>query len=346
MRVALRQSFAPIVASGSTVILGVLCLLFSELNSNRGLGPVAAIGIACSLLVALTFLPAGLVLLGRVAFWPFRPAYGSPHPETTGVWGRVARLVGRRARRVWIVTAVGPARVRSICTHPRRGRAVRDRAVPPAGGVGRGSGRAVAALLRRRREPRRGHRRTRTRPTRCSRSSMAPTASTLPPLVTESGQPGQGPPKVVDGQVQIDAVLGADPNSDEAIATVSELAGRTLDDISGADALVGGTTAINLDVRESSQRDNTVIIPIVLVGDLRRPGTPAACAARTGAADRYRGPVLRGHARGGVTGVRLRLRLAGSDPFGAAVRVRVPRRSRHRLQHLLDDADPRGVIPS
>ena len=86
------------------MILGVLCLLFSELNSNRGLGPVAAIGIACSLLVALTFLPAALVLLGRVAFWPSGrradPASGDHRSR-----GRVARLVGRRARRVWIVTA-------------------------------------------------------------------------------------------------------------------------------------------------------------------------------------------------------------------------------------------------
>ena len=65
--------------------------------------------------------------------------------------------------------------------------------------------------------------------------------------MTESGQPGQGPAKVVDGQVQIDAVLGSDPNSDEAFATVRGLR-VDLDDVSGADALVGGTTAINLDV--------------------------------------------------------------------------------------------------
>ena len=94
MRVAWRASVEPIVASGGTVILGLLCLLVSDLASNRGLGPVGAIGIACALLVALTFLPAVLVLLGRAAFWPFRPAYGSPPAEESGIWAP-----GRRAGR-------------------------------------------------------------------------------------------------------------------------------------------------------------------------------------------------------------------------------------------------------
>lgn len=81
VRVALRATALPILASGGTVIVGVLCLLFSDLNSNRGLGPVAAIGIASSLLVQLTFLPAALALFGRVAFWPARPAYGTDVEE-------------------------------------------------------------------------------------------------------------------------------------------------------------------------------------------------------------------------------------------------------------------------
>ena len=107
VRVALRASAEPIIASGCTVILGVLCLLFSDLNSNKGLGPVAALGIAASLLTALTFLPAVLALLGRAAFWPFRPAYGSEPAEDRGIWARVAALVGRRPRVVWAVTALG-----------------------------------------------------------------------------------------------------------------------------------------------------------------------------------------------------------------------------------------------
>src|SRR3954469_19296945 len=105
MRIALRQSWEPIVASGATVILGVLCLLFSDLGSNRGLGPISAVSIAFAMLAALTFLPAVLVLFGRAAFWPFRPKYGEEHRSGRG-WDRVATSVGRRPGR-YLLGSVG-----------------------------------------------------------------------------------------------------------------------------------------------------------------------------------------------------------------------------------------------
>ncbi len=79
MRIALRESFGPITASAATVAAGLLALLLSDLTNNRALGPVGAIGIVCSVLSALTFLPAALVLLGRKAYW-LKP---SPSPQKT-----------------------------------------------------------------------------------------------------------------------------------------------------------------------------------------------------------------------------------------------------------------------
>ncbi|MCU1446433.1 MMPL family transporter [Cryobacterium sp.] len=66
--VALRGSFEPILAAGGTVIVGLLCLLFSDLNSNKALGPVAAIGIGFALVAALTLLPSLMLWAGRAAF--------------------------------------------------------------------------------------------------------------------------------------------------------------------------------------------------------------------------------------------------------------------------------------
>ncbi len=103
MRRALRGAAPAIVASAATVMIGLLCLLFSELNSNKSLGPVGAVGIAAAMLVMLTFLPA-VLLFGRWLFWPFVPKYGSPSHEQSGLWGRVARLVGRRPRVAWVAT--------------------------------------------------------------------------------------------------------------------------------------------------------------------------------------------------------------------------------------------------
>ncbi len=73
LRRAVRGSLEPIIASGGTVIAGLLCLLLSDLESNRALGPVAAVGILCAMLCALTFLPALLALTGRISYWPRVP---------------------------------------------------------------------------------------------------------------------------------------------------------------------------------------------------------------------------------------------------------------------------------
>src|SRR5690606_1662678 len=50
---AIKGSIEPIVASGGTVIAGLMCLLLSDLKSNSTLGPVASIGIVFAMLSAL-----------------------------------------------------------------------------------------------------------------------------------------------------------------------------------------------------------------------------------------------------------------------------------------------------
>lgn len=62
LKAAWRGVVEPIVASGATVSIGLLCLLLSELNSNRSLGPVGAVGIVACLAVLLTLLPAFLAI--------------------------------------------------------------------------------------------------------------------------------------------------------------------------------------------------------------------------------------------------------------------------------------------
>src|SRR6187431_1187304 len=109
---AWRGAFEPIIASGGTVIAGLLCLLLSDLATNRALGPIGAIGIAFAVLSALTFLPALLAVFGRAAFWPFiptRPLALIPDDLTQpvkGFWPRQARLVARRARPVWVIATI------------------------------------------------------------------------------------------------------------------------------------------------------------------------------------------------------------------------------------------------
>jgi RND superfamily putative drug exporter len=67
LRAAWRGTVEPIVASAGTASLGLLMLLFSELNSNKSTGPVAATGIAAALVVMLTLLPALLLVPSAAA---------------------------------------------------------------------------------------------------------------------------------------------------------------------------------------------------------------------------------------------------------------------------------------
>jgi uncharacterized membrane protein YdfJ with MMPL/SSD domain len=73
MRQALRRAGPAVFASGSTVILALLCLSLAQVNGTSGLGPIGAMGVALAMLSMLTLLPAALVAGGRRAFWPFMP---------------------------------------------------------------------------------------------------------------------------------------------------------------------------------------------------------------------------------------------------------------------------------
>lgn len=109
---AYKGSLEPILASGGTVIVGLLCLLLSDLASNKALGPVGSIGIAMAMLGALTFLPSALLLAGRKAFWPVIPRADlkarTVHKKKLekGVWHKVGEFVQKRPRPIWIVTAL------------------------------------------------------------------------------------------------------------------------------------------------------------------------------------------------------------------------------------------------
>jgi putative drug exporter of the RND superfamily len=90
MRTALASAGPAIFASAATVIAALLCLTLAEVEGTAGLGPIAAIGIACAALSMLTLLPALLTIFGRRAFWPFVPhtPETAPKVEEVSEWAR------------------------------------------------------------------------------------------------------------------------------------------------------------------------------------------------------------------------------------------------------------------
>jgi putative drug exporter of the RND superfamily len=361
MRRAWRRAVEPIGASAATVVLGLLCLLLSDLGSTRGLGPVGALGIAGALLAALTFLPvlllwpvvvvgllavgvtaaaggvlagpAGAVALAGVALvvgsglgvlrrralaaslagalggpghgqalpWYARPASGRwlfwprvPHADRLGVaaeppadrlgtatdlpvgalatatdlpvgagWRRLAALVGRRPRTVWVATlgvllaaaafapslrAEGVSQTDIFRTDVESVAGTQALARHFPGGSGspavlvvpqEQAGRALALV----------------------RGVPGVSRADLTAARSPTGQPAG--PRVLAGQVQVEATLAAAADSPQAEEVVRRL--RSVADQVGTDVLVGGGTAVNLDVRAASQRDLAVVLPAILV---------------------------------------------------------------------------------
>lgn len=261
MRVAWRAAVEPIAASAATVILGLLCLLLSRLGSTKGLGPVGAFGIAGAFIAAMTFLPAILLAFGRRIFWPSIPRVDHVHSrDQVGgrrLWGRVSGLVGRRSRRVWAISALALlACAAFLPTFKASGTSQEDlflnkvESVTGQQQLGKhfdaGAGTPVEIL---------------TPVALADRVVQAAAKVDGVGGASASVAPGV-PPKVVDGKVLVQATLKIPADSPDATKVVKHL--RTdLDSIS-PDILVGGNTAINLDVLDAAQRDLKVIIPTIL----------------------------------------------------------------------------------
>jgi RND superfamily putative drug exporter len=252
MAYALHRAAPAIIASALTVVLGMLCLVFADLNSTAGLGPVAAIGIGVGLLVMITLLPALLVIFGRWIFWPARPTMGTHEPTSDGVWARVGRRIAVRPRTVWIGTSVVLAACSlGIFALNATGLATEDSYTKEFDSV-KGQKMLTAHDLADSGSP-------------VLVVADAARADGVKQALT--GIKGIGDPvgPIVKGGVAFfSAPLGSDPTSPEAFATVDRVR-ASVHAVDGADALVGGGSAITADIEAASAHDNKVIIPLVLL---------------------------------------------------------------------------------
>ncbi|NGZ99557.1 MMPL family transporter [Nocardioides sp. W3-2-3] len=84
-----------LLASAATVILGAICLGFTDLAIFATTGPPMAICVAVTVAVSLTFTPA-------LMRW-FGPRIGpAPQPRADSRWARTGRLVGRHPARILV----------------------------------------------------------------------------------------------------------------------------------------------------------------------------------------------------------------------------------------------------
>ena len=300
---AWRGAFEPILASGGTVIAGLLCLLLSDLATNRALGPIASIGIVFAVLSALTFLPALLALTGRAAFWPFIPKPGArtdpgdaaealvtdPHAPVKGFWSRQARLIARHARPVWIVTTVvliaAAAGVLQLKADgvPQSDLVLgaseaRDGQDVLAQHFAAGSGSPAYVIVPEDRVADAVQVLTDAEGIDSIAAVSQDAASGQIGVALDGGDvvyTVAGPPQASGAPAPAPTVAGGDvllvaTLADEADSLAAEDAVRSLrtalaDELGAGTTFVGGPTAIDLDTNDTSIRDRTVIIPVILV---------------------------------------------------------------------------------
>ncbi len=253
MAYALHRAAPAIFASAATVAVGMLCLSFAELNSTAGLGPVAAIGVTVTMLVMTILLPALLVICGRWVFWPKRPTFGSAEPTADGIWARMGRSISHRPRRVWVITTglllfaclglfrLDTSGLATDETYTKEFDSIKGQKLLTEHGLSDNSN-TVQVIT--------------------DTDQAADVVSSLSG-VDGLGEPGE-PQPLTEGRSWFEATINADISSSEA-ADIVEATRDAVDDVGGANALVGGGSAFYLDTKIASVRDSWVIMPLVLL---------------------------------------------------------------------------------
>ncbi|QDP95399.1 MMPL family transporter [Microlunatus elymi] len=249
---AVRGTVPAILASNVTVVLSLLTLLLTLMPNTRGLGVAAAIGLAIALIFALVLLPAALAVCGRRLFWPFVPAPDRPQQRPVGtVWRRAATGVTRRPLPVVLasVAVLGVLACGLIGTRVGLSQLEQFR-VPSESAAGlqtvsrhfpAGETAPVTVIAN-----------------SDSTDQVVKAARNVPGVdaVRPAGTSG-------DGLVRIIVVESAAPGSDGSLQTVRGLR-DAVHAVPGADALVGGQNAQDVDIRAASKHDLLTVAPLIL----------------------------------------------------------------------------------
>ncbi|MGO2050737.1 MAG: MMPL family transporter, partial [Microbacterium sp.] len=253
---AWRKTVPAIVASNVTVVLALLTLALAVIPGTRGLGISSAVGLLIALAAVLLALPPLLAVCGRKVFWPFVPKPASAaepgRPKRDSVWHRIATRVMKRP----VVSLVSGLALLAVMA---------------TGLIGTTVGLDQVEKFRVQSE---------------SAAGLEVLAEHFPPgesqpifVVSNSSHADE----VIDAVDDLDGVVRAHPTGEtddgeltrimvtgeyapgttESLDLVTELR-EVVHDVPGADALVGGATATDLDARAGNQQDLLVIAPLVL----------------------------------------------------------------------------------
>ena len=251
LAVAWRRTAPAIVASNVAVVLALLTLVLAVIPGTQGLGLSSAVGLLIALAAALFALPPLLAIVGRKVFWPLIPRAGG-EARSGLAWRAVASRVVRRplaslgaglALLAVMATGLSGTSVGleqldkfRVPSESAAGLAVLAGHFPP--------GEAQPVFV------------------------VSGTQQAAQVLAAVEGVDGVVRANVVgqtrDGSLSRILVTGEyGPGTEDSLALVERLR-EVSHAVPGAEALVGGAVATDLDARAGNQRDLLLLAPLVL----------------------------------------------------------------------------------
>jgi RND superfamily putative drug exporter len=252
MRIAIRGAGPAILASGSTVAVALALLLLAEIEGRQVLGLMSAVGIVVAMVAGLLVLPSALVVFPRGIFWPLVPKVGGKNPFEKSIWTKLGRAVSKRPL---TIASAGVALLAVLAT----------------GGLGIKTGLSATEIFIEKPEAVAGQE---VLAEAFSAGSATPTqvivdagsvAAATAVLENVSGVDEVRVGATNDEITQLDAILNADPESQEALEVIRQMR-LALDDLpEGTLALVGGQDATTLDAQDATERDQLLLVPLILI---------------------------------------------------------------------------------
>ncbi|GAA1477166.1 MMPL family transporter [Nocardioides aestuarii] len=249
MRAAVRGTLEPVLASSTTVVLGLLTLLLSVIPTTRGLGLACAIGVVIAATFALAVLPCALVLFGRWVFWPLVPRVGQDAlvDSRTSLWRRLGERVAARPAIFASAAVLVVASLALGLTQVKQGLSESEQFLDTPESI------TAADRL------------AESYPAGAVDPTIVLTRAD-PAEVTSAAEGVEGvasvrPGQEGDGLARLDVVLDARAGSEQAEETVVDLRSA----LAAYDGTyVGGSEAEALDADDAAQRDRFLLIPLIL----------------------------------------------------------------------------------
>ncbi|WP_346057858.1 MMPL family transporter [Leucobacter alluvii] len=248
---AWRKTVPAILASNVTVVLALLTLVLAVIPGTHGLGISSAIGLLIALASVLFLLPPLLAVCGRKVFWPFVPNPGDTRKQG-GAWRKIATSVVKRPVASLLAgvallavmatglfgTSVGLDQIEKfrVQSESAAGLEVLSDHFPP------GEAQPIFIV-----------------------ANSAEAVAVVTATNDVEGVVRAHPVGVTDDTALTKIMVTSEyaPSTEKSLTQIRELR-VAVHELPGADAVVGGAVATDLDARAGSQRDLWLIAPLVL----------------------------------------------------------------------------------